>query len=101
MKNFSDLKLKNLFTWIVQLFDLILFKNVELKLNFGSDNWISFLIRLFELTLWKRIEFEKGQFSTKTQLPKHSLVCSVGRLFEKIAQFFISSQKVPKYQLES
>ena len=38
-------------TWIVQFFYLIWYKNVELKLKFGSENWISFQIQLFELNL--------------------------------------------------
>ncbi len=56
LKMFGDLKLKNLITWIVKLFDT---KNVELKLKFGSDNWLSFLIKLVALTLQKRIELKK------------------------------------------
>jgi hypothetical protein len=42
LKKFGDLKLKTSITWIVYLFDLILYKNVELKLKFGLDNWIGF-----------------------------------------------------------
>ncbi len=50
--------------------------NIELKFKFCSDNWISFLIQLFVLTFYKRIELKKGQFGTKSQLPKYSLVGS-------------------------
>ncbi len=73
LKQFSDLKLKNSFTWIFNIWFDLMQKNAELKLKFSSDNWISFLILLFELTYKKIIELNKGQFGTKTQLPKHSL----------------------------
>ncbi len=66
LKKFGDLKLKCSITWIVQLFDLIWYKNVELKLKVGSNNTISF----FNFVIW--IEFvtknwiKNGQFGTKT-----------------------------------
>ncbi len=36
LKKFSDLKLKTLIIWIAQLFDLIWYKNIELKLKIDS-----------------------------------------------------------------
>ncbi len=43
LRKFYDLKLKNSITYTIQLFDLIWYKNVELKFKFGSDHWIRFL----------------------------------------------------------
>ncbi len=52
LKTFGDLKLKYLISWIVQLFNLIWYKKIELKLKIGLDNWLSILIWLFELTFF-------------------------------------------------
>ena len=52
-------------------------KNVQLKLKFGSDNWLSFFNSVICIDLAKENWIEKGQFGTKTQLPKHSLLCPI------------------------
>ncbi len=48
LEKFGDLKYKNLIIWMVQLFDLIWYKNVELKLMSGFNNWKSF----FNSVIW-------------------------------------------------
>jgi hypothetical protein len=49
--NLGDLKLNNLIIWNVQLFELIGYKNAELKLSFASDIWMRILFRKLELIL--------------------------------------------------
>ncbi len=70
LKKFGDLKFN---FWIVQLFEMMWYKIVQLKLKFGSDNWISFFYLVIWIDLEKNNSIEKSLFSTKTELLKHSL----------------------------
>jgi hypothetical protein len=67
----------------IQLFELFNYliwfdkKNVELKLKFSSDNWISFFNWVIWIDFVKMNWIENSQFGTKTQLLKHYLVCTL------------------------
>ncbi len=53
LKKFFDLKFQNLIISIVQLLDLVLYKNIELKLKSKSENWISFELSYLYWFSWK------------------------------------------------
>ncbi len=65
LKKVGKLKFKKLIIWIAQLFDLLWYKNVELKWKFGADNWISFFNSIILIDFEKWIELKKINLSQK------------------------------------
>ncbi len=89
--NLGDLKFKNSIIWNVQLFDLIGYKNAELKLNFVSDIWMRIFISATWIDSVSKNKIEKCHFVTKTEILNHSLAQSKAYALGLIKYFIRSA----------